>query len=117
MDHFKVSQAHNMVALLFDLLFEKNSLVGYFIGHAPTIQIINAYHVILASFQSYIIWGNTIIRKKQPMFRVAFRPFFRFSLFKNYLKSHSLFKNNFQIGHEKTFLAFLVESLSKTKKG
>jgi hypothetical protein len=50
MDRFKVSQTHNMVALLLDPLFKNLNLVGDFIGLAPTIQITNAYHIILTSF-------------------------------------------------------------------
>jgi hypothetical protein len=43
MDSFKLSKAHNMLVLMLDPLFKDLSLVGNYVGHASTIEIVSAY--------------------------------------------------------------------------
>jgi hypothetical protein len=43
MDCFKLSKAHNMVALMLDPRFKDLSLVGNYVGHSSTIGIATAY--------------------------------------------------------------------------
>jgi hypothetical protein len=43
MDCFKLSKAHNMVALMLDCWFKNLSLVGVYVGHSSTIEITAAY--------------------------------------------------------------------------
>jgi hypothetical protein len=43
MDCFKLFKVHNMVALMLDLCFKDLSLMGDYVGHFFTIEIVVAY--------------------------------------------------------------------------
>jgi hypothetical protein len=43
MDSFKLSKAHNMLVLMLDPWFKDLSLVGDFVGHVSTIEIVATY--------------------------------------------------------------------------
>jgi hypothetical protein len=43
MDCFKLSKVHNMVALMLDPCFKDLSLMGDYVGHFSTIEIVVAY--------------------------------------------------------------------------